>query len=96
MEEKRAGIETRRKTGQSRERATRDVAAAFAWRLLLPVTISRTPRLAWRIRAITGEIFRAERSTHARAMQARMHGNLHGTKALIRRVKRLNLHEILE
>jgi hypothetical protein len=29
-------------------------------------------------------------------MQARMHGNLHGTKALIRRVKRLNLHEILE
>jgi hypothetical protein len=29
-------------------------------------------------------------------MQARMHGNLHGAKALIRRVKRLNLHEILE
>ncbi len=57
MEEKRAGIETRRKTRQSRERATRDAAAAFAWRLLLPVTISRTPRLAWRIRAITGEFF---------------------------------------
>jgi len=57
MEEKRAGIETRRKTGQSREHATRDAGAAFARPLLSPVTISRTPQFAWRIRAITGEFF---------------------------------------
>jgi hypothetical protein len=90
-----AGIETRRKTEQSRARATRDAGAKFARYLLMPVMISRKPRFAWRIRAITGEFFSRETIRPVPAVQARVHGNLHGSKALIRRVKRLNLHRIL-
>jgi len=63
--------------------------------LLSPVMDSVRPRFGWRFREITGEFLWRETVRHARALQARLHGNLQGEKVLLRNIKALILLNIL-